>query len=148
MGVFYYSSFICTSAYAYVFKSRSIAGVLFDSVGRFRSCLLLCTTCMRSCCNWIANCVVAYQTKTKTKPLVCVPVVNGGLVLWRHNKPKPKNQWCGQVISMYWFNTFVSVLPMNTHIPCSNDNVEFCMHLTFQYVCFLTTSLSVSNPIT
>jgi len=46
---------------------RSIAGVTFDSAGRFRTSPLLHTTCMHSCCNWVASCVAAYQTKTKPK---------------------------------------------------------------------------------
>jgi len=64
---------------------RSIAGVPFDSAGRFRATLLLRTTCMRSCCTWIASCVATSQTKnqkvqtqglsqsssTLSPPLVC-----------------------------------------------------------------------------
>jgi len=42
---------------------RSIAGVPFDSVRRFRATLLLRTTCMRLCCNGVASCVAAQQTK-------------------------------------------------------------------------------------
>ena len=38
---------------------RSIAGVPFDSVRRFQASLLLRTTCMHLCCNWVASCVVA-----------------------------------------------------------------------------------------
>jgi len=34
---------------------RFIVGELFDSVGRFWASLLLHTTCMLSCCNWIAS---------------------------------------------------------------------------------------------
>jgi len=45
----------------------SIAGVLFDSVRRFRASLLLRTT-------------------------LCISVVIGLLAVWRHNKPKTKNQ--------------------------------------------------------
>jgi len=37
---------------------RSIAGVPFDSARHFRATPLLRTTCMRSCCTWIASCVV------------------------------------------------------------------------------------------
>ena len=36
---------------------KSIAGVQFDSVRRFRATLLLRTTCMRLCCNGGASCV-------------------------------------------------------------------------------------------
>jgi len=36
---------------------RSIAGVLFDSVGILGTTFVLCTTCMRSCCTWSASCV-------------------------------------------------------------------------------------------
>jgi len=48
--------------HVHVFKTtfmclRSIAGVPFDSVGRFRASLVLRTTCMRSCSYWIASCV-------------------------------------------------------------------------------------------
>jgi len=38
-------------------KKKSIAGVPFDSVRRFRATLLLCTTCMHLWCNWVASCV-------------------------------------------------------------------------------------------
>ena len=65
MCVLFYSSFVCMSAYANVFStiickfirqiniqmSGVIAGVLFDSAGRFWDTLLLRTTCMRLCCN-------------------------------------------------------------------------------------------------
>jgi len=44
----------------------SIAGVPFDSAGRFR----------------------AYYCA----PLVCVPAVSGSVAVWRHNKPKTKTQ--------------------------------------------------------
>ena len=47
---------------------RSIAGVPFDSVRRFWACLLLHTTCVHLCRNWVANCVVAWQTKYQKKP--------------------------------------------------------------------------------
>jgi len=43
----------------------SIAGVLFDSVRRFRATLLLRTTCIRLWGNWVASCVVALQTKNQ-----------------------------------------------------------------------------------
>ena len=56
------SKFICP---------RSNAGVPLDSVGRFRATLLLCTTCMRSCCTWIASCMAAYQTQ---KPKNSLPL--------------------------------------------------------------------------
>jgi len=46
---------------------RSIAGVRFDSVRRFRATLLLRTTCMRPWCDWVANCVAASQTKHQKK---------------------------------------------------------------------------------
>jgi len=42
---------------------RSNAGVPLDSVGRFRATLLLCTTCICSCCTWIPSCMAAYQTQ-------------------------------------------------------------------------------------
>ena len=42
-------------------ETRSIAGMPFDSAGRFRATLLLRTTCMRSCCNRIASCVAALE---------------------------------------------------------------------------------------
>jgi len=51
---------------------RSIAGVPFNSVGRFQASLLLHTTCMRSYCNWIATCVAAYQTTKHKSKAVCV----------------------------------------------------------------------------
>jgi len=86
----------------------SIAGVPFDSVRRFRATLLLRTTCMRLCGNWVASCVVAYRTKNqepsppvavkasemilacglqtkKKNPSVCVP----GILVYRE---KPKKQ--------------------------------------------------------
>ena len=43
----------------------SIAGVPFDSVGRFWATLLLRTTCMCLWCNWVASCVGALQTKNQ-----------------------------------------------------------------------------------
>ena len=46
----FYTLFMC---------QRSIAGVPLDSDGRIQASLLLRTTCMRSCCSWIASCVVA-----------------------------------------------------------------------------------------
>ena len=48
-------------------RLRSIAGVPFDSVRRFRASLLLHTTCMHLCRNWVASCVAALQTKTQKK---------------------------------------------------------------------------------
>jgi len=51
---------------------RSIAGVAFDSVGRFRVALLL----------------------RPTSKVVCVPDVIGGLAMWRHNNPKTKKLEC------------------------------------------------------
>ena len=79
MCVLFYLSFGCISAYANVYfqptiikqnikiillqnnihMSGSIAGVPFDSVGRFRATLLLRTTCMRLWGNWAARCVAA-----------------------------------------------------------------------------------------
>jgi len=47
---------------------RSNAGVPFDSV--IQASLLLHTTCVRSCCNWRANCVAAKQ-QTKEKQNYC-----------------------------------------------------------------------------
>jgi len=38
---------------------RSFAGVPFDSVRRFRAALLLHTTCMHLCSNWVADFVAA-----------------------------------------------------------------------------------------
>ena len=38
---------------------KSIAGVPFDSVRRFRASLLLRTTCIHLCRNWVASCVAA-----------------------------------------------------------------------------------------
>jgi len=48
---------------------RSIAGVLFDSVRRFRASVLLHTTCVHLCCNWVASCVSAWQTKNQKQLL-------------------------------------------------------------------------------
>jgi len=76
MCVLSYSLFVYISAYANVyFKTtsmcpRSIAGVPFDSVRRFRASLLLHTTFMHLCCNWVASWVAAQQTKNqKPSPL-------------------------------------------------------------------------------
>jgi len=44
---------------------RSIAGVLFDSVRRFRATLLLHTNCVGSCCNSRASCVAAQQNQNQ-----------------------------------------------------------------------------------
>ena len=69
----FYSSFVCTSACANIyFKTtfmcpRSMAGVPFDSVRRFRA-TLYCT------------------------PLVCVSDVIESLAVWQHNKPKTNKQ--------------------------------------------------------
>jgi len=51
---------------------KSIAGVLFDSVGSPWTTLLLHTTCMRSCCNWSASCVAALQTTNQKSTTVTV----------------------------------------------------------------------------
>ena len=76
MCVWSYSSFVYESAYANVcFKTtsmypRSVAGVPFDSVRRFRASLLLYTTFMHLYCNWVASCVAAQQIKNqKPSPL-------------------------------------------------------------------------------
>ena len=47
----------------------SIAGVPFDLVGRFRATLLLRTTCMCRCYNWVASCVSALQPKHQNQNL-------------------------------------------------------------------------------
>jgi len=55
---------------------RSIAGVLFDSVRRFRATLLLRTTCMCLYCDGVASCVAAWQTKNqKTYELVKISLI-------------------------------------------------------------------------
>ena len=53
---------------------RSIVGVPFDSVRRFRASLLLHTTCMHLCRNWVASCVAVYQTKNQKTKNHFVPV--------------------------------------------------------------------------
>ena len=45
--------------------ARPIAGMPFDSVGRFWATLLLRTTCMCLWCNWVASCVGALQNKNQ-----------------------------------------------------------------------------------
>jgi len=44
---------------------RSIAGAPFDSARRSWDSLLLRTTCTRSYCTWITNCVMTSQTKNQ-----------------------------------------------------------------------------------
>jgi len=64
MCILFCSSVVCISAYAYIFKYKFHCGSAFD----LRTTSLLCTTCMRSCCNWSASCVSAVQPKNqKTK---------------------------------------------------------------------------------
>ena len=65
--------------------------------------------CVRSCCNWRASSVDSKPKKKRKKakgssrasacrlpyycaPLVCISVVIELLAVWRHNKPKTKNQ--------------------------------------------------------
>jgi len=60
----------CIDAYANIYFTESkqhkcvrghesFAGVHFDSVSRCRASLLLHTTCVHLCCNWVADCVAA-----------------------------------------------------------------------------------------
>ena len=71
--VWFYSSFVCISAYANVyFKTTTVKQkikmiVLRECLRarRFRATLLLHTTCVRSYCTWRAGCVAAYQKKKK-----------------------------------------------------------------------------------
>jgi len=58
--------------------ARSIAGVPFDSVRRFRASLLLRTTCMHLCRNWLQ-------------------------AVWRNNKPKAQKK----ISSSAWGLTFL-----------------------------------------
>ena len=52
-------------------------------------------------------------TKEKSKKVVfCVPDVIGGLILWRHNKPKTKNH-----VSTYNH----AHMPLHTHTPSSGS---------------------------
>ena len=60
---------------------RSIAGLPFDSVRRFRATLLLRTTCMCPWGNWVASCVAALQTKNQ-KPNRTGDLGTGSLALW------------------------------------------------------------------
>jgi len=46
---------------------RSIAGVPFESVGRFLATLPLRTTCMRSCCTWSVSDMSAQQTENQKR---------------------------------------------------------------------------------
>jgi len=69
MSVWFYSSFVCTSAYANIY-SKTIREINirrsevhcespFEPGGSGLS-FLLHTTCVRSCCTWRASCVVAF----------------------------------------------------------------------------------------
>ena len=59
-----------------------IAGVPFDSVGRFCVNLLLRTTCMRSCCDWSASSVAAQQTKNQKQSVHLLPLSEDKDCLW------------------------------------------------------------------
>ena len=69
MSVWFYSSFVCTSAYANIYsktireinihRSEVHCGSPFEPGGSGLS-FLLHTTCVRSCCTWRASCVVAF----------------------------------------------------------------------------------------
>ena len=81
----------CVSANAnFYFKTRfmcprSIAGVAFDFVRRFRASLLLHTTCMYLCCNWVASCVAVLQTKNQ-KPMPESREFDFSKLKWRRTK--------------------------------------------------------------
>jgi len=76
---------------------RSTAVVPFDSAGRFRTSLsrLLHTTYMHSCCNWIASCVAAWQTKNQkpshiTQIYISWPKLSI-IIHWYHLGPIPSS---------------------------------------------------------
>jgi len=50
--------YITSKQHSCVQGPRAIVGVMFDSVGSPWTTLLLRTTCMCSCCNWSASCLV------------------------------------------------------------------------------------------
>jgi len=89
MCVLFYSSFVCTSAYANVYSETTIikqnikiillVGIL--RVRRLRSTLLLHTTCVRSCYTWRASCVAAKKNKKTLKPLSTMKFQNQTLHL-------------------------------------------------------------------
>ena len=89
----------------YYFKTtficlRSIAGVPFDLVWRFRATLLLRTTCMRRLWGtWVANCVAVIQTKNqKPKMVVIIPRRRRGT--W---EGVPVANWCSEWICRMWW---------------------------------------------
>jgi len=49
---------------------RSIAGVPFDLVRRFRATLSLHTACVCSCCTWRATCVAAFNKEKKNHRII------------------------------------------------------------------------------
>jgi len=59
-NVYYITTFVCP---------RTIVGVPFDSVRRFRTSLFLHTTCVNPYRNWVAKCV-HFKTKSKKTPLL------------------------------------------------------------------------------
>jgi len=77
MGVFFfYSSFVCTSAYANVY---------FQTTSNQHSCV---RAPLRECRSiWSGASGLPYYCA----PLVCVSEVIEWLAVWRHNKPKTKN---------------------------------------------------------
>jgi len=93
---------------------RSIAGVLFDSVRRFRATLLLRTTCIRLWGNWVASCVVALQNKNKKVIVLKVPpkwegsyfiAYCGGNNMWKVMNVFSKGFWgnrCEQFLNSHY----------------------------------------------
>ena len=70
-------------------RPRSIARVPFDSVRRFRASLLLHTTCVHLCCNWVVSCVAVYQTKNKSR-FYYEPRVGGEVRIFGFHTKKQK----------------------------------------------------------
>jgi len=104
---------------------RSIAGVPFDLAGRFRATLLLRTTCMRSCCTWIASCGGTTNQKPKTIILTCFPA---------------RQVLCTVTFLIQLFEVYISKLPflevffIITFFPASEDLGAFLIQLFEMYI--------------
>jgi len=77
---------------------RSITGVPFDSVRRFRATLLLHTACVRSSCTWRASCVAAFKKKKGIGP---------------------QNKWLGNWTDLNW----TIVFHMCVRMPLSSRSI-------------------------
>ena len=91
---------------------RSIAGVPFDSVRRFRATLLLCTSCMRFWGNW----VVACSTGISSKPVAAIHSAARNLGATRYkatifwNLDSYSLVWMDRIVRLEMYKTWFSDL--------------------------------------